>query len=304
MKFEIKNRWTGAVQFERELGAEFETEEFRVRLGAAVKLAIKARADLARADLTGADLTGANLAGANLAGANLARADLTGANLAFANLAGANLAGANLAGADLAFANLAGANLAGANLARADLDRADLDRADLSGADLRSGANLRGAYLRGAKGITLAQSSPLALLKYQRGPIRAFKVVNNRYEGIHQGGVPYLVGTEVISEASTDPFEHCAAGVNVASLDWCLREYNESYRILIVEFTATDIASIPLGTDGKFRLHRCRVICEMPRDEIRRALGKAWSDASSGWAADYELSASGDALDHIRRYGR
>ena len=62
MKFEIKNRLSGAVQFECELGVEFETEAFDVRLGAAVKLAIK----------TGANLTYANLAGAYLAGAYLA----------------------------------------------------------------------------------------------------------------------------------------------------------------------------------------------------------------------------------------
>ena len=36
----------------------------------------------------------------------------------------------------------------------------------------------------------------------------------------------------------------------------------EGFRILIVEFTAKDIAAIPTGTDGKFRLHRCKVVAE------------------------------------------
>ena len=73
-----------------------------IKLGLAVKAAVKARAYLA----------GANLAGANLAGANLARAYLAGANLAGANLARAYLARANLARAYLADAYLADAKSA------------------------------------------------------------------------------------------------------------------------------------------------------------------------------------------------
>ena len=111
MQYEIKHRWTGAVLFTAELGAEYEAKSGGIKLGAAIRLAFRARADLA-----GANLTGANLAGAFLAGADLARADL-----ADAYLAGAFLARANLAGANLAHAYLAGANLARANLARAYL---------------------------------------------------------------------------------------------------------------------------------------------------------------------------------------
>ena len=112
--FQIKSRLTGAVVFTTELGAEFEDKADGVKLGAAVKIAVKARADLARANLAGADLAGADLAGADLARADLADAYLAGAFLARANLAGANLAHAYLAGANLAGAYLARANLAGA----------------------------------------------------------------------------------------------------------------------------------------------------------------------------------------------
>ena len=104
--FEIRNRFTGEVLFTAQIACSPE-ELPSVKLGLAVKCAIKEKANLARADLAGADLAGANLAGANLAGVYLAGADLAGANLA-----GANLAGVYLAGADLAGANLAGANLA------------------------------------------------------------------------------------------------------------------------------------------------------------------------------------------------
>ena len=78
---EIKNRFTGAVITTAEVGIGLNAG---VKLGAAIKVAVKARVDLA----------GANLAGANLALANLAGADLAGANLAGTNLAGAYLASA------------------------------------------------------------------------------------------------------------------------------------------------------------------------------------------------------------------
>ena len=123
-KYEIRNRWSGEVQFTAEITCSPDALP-SVKLGLAVKAGTKARANLARANLAGANLAGANLAdaylaGANLAGANLAGANLAGAYLADANLAGANLARANLADANLADANLAGANLAGANLAGAE----------------------------------------------------------------------------------------------------------------------------------------------------------------------------------------
>ena len=108
MKFEIKNRWSGAVQFECELSAEMAGKEYSLQLGFAVKKAVEAGAYLAGAYLAGANLAGANLAGAYLAGANLAGAYLAGANLAGANLASAYLAGAYLADANLADAYLVG----------------------------------------------------------------------------------------------------------------------------------------------------------------------------------------------------
>ncbi len=148
MKFDIKNRFTGAVQFTAEIECD-EDESVSVKLCLAVRWAYKARADLAGADLAGADLAGANLAGANLAGAKLARANLVGADLADANLARANLARANLARANLAGADLADAYLAGAYLADADLAGANLARADLAGANLAR-ANLAGADLADA----------------------------------------------------------------------------------------------------------------------------------------------------------
>jgi hypothetical protein len=170
--FQIKNRFSGAVQFECELSAEFSGKSYSLQLGFAVKKAIKAGAYLAdayledaylaRADLAGADLAGADLAGAYLAGAYLERADLAGADLAGAYLAGADLAGAYLAGAYLEDAYLARANLAGAYLEDAYLARADLAGADLAGADLA------GAYLAGARNVPDGTTATNPAEPYQR----------------------------------------------------------------------------------------------------------------------------------------
>ena len=164
IKQDIVNRFSGAVMFTAEIECAPDALP-SIKLGLAVQVAVKARANLADANLADANLADANLADAYLAGANLARANLAGANLAGANLAGANLADANLAGANLARANLAranlpranlaGANLADANLARANLARAYLARANLARAYLAD-ANLADAYLAGAKNADFA----------------------------------------------------------------------------------------------------------------------------------------------------
>ena len=114
---EIKHRFSGAVLFFASVDVSLSDG---LRIGAAVKLAIKAHANLTGADLAHANLTGAYLAHANLAHADLAHANLIGAYLAHANLTGAYLAHANLTGANLTGADLADANLADANLTRAN----------------------------------------------------------------------------------------------------------------------------------------------------------------------------------------
>ncbi|MGH7176568.1 MAG: pentapeptide repeat-containing protein [Tepidisphaeraceae bacterium] len=262
MMFEIKNSWDGQVIFKLECGS--------IRL--CVEAAVKA----------GADLSGANLSGANLSGADLSRADLSGADLYRANLSGANLYGADLYGADLSGANLSratlyradlsranlygadlyGADLSGANLSRANLYGADLSRANLYGAGL-SGANLSGANLSGANGIDANRTTQLRILLEQTGSIRAYKLVTAEGIGPFNGGITYEVGKEyAVSDASTDEAVECGPGINLATLDWCMKEWNTGYRILVAEFTAADIAAIPACTDGKFRVRRCRIVAE------------------------------------------
>lgn len=163
------------VLFECEVSAETRGQ----KIGEAVKLALKAGANLTDANLAGADLAGADLDGACLARAYLFNANLACADLACANLDGANMAFANMAFANLAFAcladaNLADANLVGANLAYANLARANLACADLDGAHL-GGANLDGVYLTNVIGvIRIDCGHPWPLIIRNGDPVMAY----------------------------------------------------------------------------------------------------------------------------------
>jgi hypothetical protein len=217
-----------------------------------------------QAILSGADLSRANLYGANLYGADLSRANLYGANLYGANLSGANLSGANLYGADLSGANLSRANLSGANLYGADLSGANLSRANLYG------ANLSGANLSGAPGFNKHLGTPLRILLDQPGKIRAYKLVSaTGLSPMHYPMLKYVKGKTVsIKDVDTREDVHCGAGVNLATLDWVMGHWSPGQRILVAEFTAKDIAAIPHGTDGKFRVHKCKIVGEKNLKEI------------------------------------
>ena len=89
MKFAIRNRWTGNVQFECELDAEIAGKSLSIQLGFAVRKAAATGADLRDAVLRGADLRGAVLRGAVLRDADLRDADLRDAVLRGADLSGA-----------------------------------------------------------------------------------------------------------------------------------------------------------------------------------------------------------------------
>ena len=213
-------------------GAVLYTAEHAQDVRAAVREAVAKRAYLQGADLRGADLQRADLQGAYLRGAYLQRADLRGADLQ-----------------------------------RADLQGAYLQRADLQGAYLR-GAYLQGADLRGAKDLNPFAVNDLLLLQHQVGKIRMYKVVTAEGYGPFNGGIKYEVGeTYEVENANCDPEIQCAAGIHLATLPWCIREWSPGYRILLCEFTAKDVAAIPIG-DGKFRVKRCKVVKEVDLAEI------------------------------------
>jgi len=101
------------------------------------------------------------------------------------------------------------------------------------------------------------------MLLDQPGTIHAYKLVTADGVGPFNGGITYQIGQSYeVADADTDANESCSRGIHVATLDWCLRHYSSGYRILIVAFTAQDIAAIPTGGEGKFRLFRCAVVGE------------------------------------------
>src|SRR3990167_9012667 len=158
--------------------------------------------------------------------------------------------------------SLQGADLQGANLRGADLLGADLRGANLWVANLQ-GADLQGANLWGAKNFNKYTTTPLYGMLDQPGKIIAYKIVNNRNEGIYNGGLVYTIGATIEEKgADTNEFKNCCEGINLATLDWCMREWKPGYKILLAEFTKEDIACIPVGSDGKFRVYRCRIIGE------------------------------------------
>ena len=204
--------------------------------------------------------------------ANLEKANLNGVSLCFANLQHASMEHASLIKADLRRANLTYACLLKANLQNADLNNtnfqyANLRYANFEGTDIRD-ADFRGADLKGAKGINKFMTSPLHAMKLEPGPLYAYKLVNAYNEGAFKYGLYYNPGSIVSCEADKDEFEHCSFGINLATLDWCIKMHKKGLKILQCEFMPEDIAAIPLGTDGKFRVSKCKVLKEIDLKEI------------------------------------
>jgi hypothetical protein len=238
------------------------------------------RANLWNADLQDADLQYANLQYANLQYANLQYANLWNANLQYANLQyadlwNANLQYANLQDADLRDADLQYANLRNANLWNADIQDADLQDANLRNANLRNAnlrdADLRDADLRDAKGLSMHYRSNLNILKYQKGKLRAFKYLNGN-SGPYQNSIYEVSKTYEVDDVDRDIYNLCGRGINVASIEWCLRDANfdldKTY--IEVEFDVKDIVCIPFASDGKFRVKKIRVVRKLSKKEIEK----------------------------------
>ena len=173
------------------------------------------------------------------------------------SLSGANLSRAYLSGADLSRADLSGAYLSGADLSGANLSGADLFRANLSGADLS-----------GADGINKYTTSSMYMLLDQVGEIRAYKLVTQNGNGPHYPTITYDVGNEYTEpNFEADERVSCGPGINLASLDWCLKEWKPGYRILVASFESKhgteDNICVPIGSDGKFRVRSCKIVSEV-----------------------------------------
>lgn len=162
--------------------------------------------------------------------------------------------------ADLRDACLRGADLRGAYLRDADLRGAHLQRADL-----------RGAYLRGAAGCNKHRTTHLYGMLDQIGPIRAYKVVTDKWTGPHYPTITYRIGEEYEADVLMDDNKQCGVGINLATLDWCINNWEPGYHILIAEFEITDPSTdicIPIASDGKFRVRKCKIVGEKNLEEL------------------------------------
>jgi hypothetical protein len=230
-------------------------------------------ADLRGADLRGADLYGADLYGADLRGADLRDANLRGADLRDANLCGADLREATLYGADLRDATLYGANLRGADLRDANLCGANLRGANLRGANLRD-ADLCGADLRDAKNLPRYYTADLNILLSQKNRLTAYKYLDKYMRSpVNSSKITYKVGEEYTVKANPDRLEDCGAGLNIASLEWCLRQTGgdvDNYKYIEVTFEPSDLV-IPYFTDGKFRVNKLTVERKLTKKELKES---------------------------------
>ena len=163
-----------------------------------------------------------------------------------------------------------------ADISEADLSEADLSEANLWRADLR-GANLKGANLWEAKNLSPIYQSDLSILKYQKGKIRAFKFLDGDKSPFQEDKITYKVGKTYSlkkDKCNFDEYELCGSGLNIATLDWCLREtecdLGKTY--IEVEFTAKDIVAIPYNSDGKFRVKKLKVIKKLTKKELEKYL--------------------------------
>jgi hypothetical protein len=183
------------------------------------------------------------------------RADLRSANLRSADLSSANLRSADLSSADLSLANLRSADLSSANLRSADLSSADLSLANLSSADFDEPIYISDLY-------------SLKLLPKDT-TLTYWKFLKNGKSPIQDSGkIKYVVGkTYTEKDCNKDEFDECGAGLNVATIQWCLKNTigNDSVELIECQFKVSDIVAIPYWTDGKFRVKRLKVLRKISR---------------------------------------
>jgi hypothetical protein len=115
-----------------------------------------------------------------------------------------------------------------------------------------------------AKGFVLVTEDNLDEIEtmHSNTKLVAFKFTNAQGKSpMHSHpSLTYKTGHVVeVKNADTDKNDTCSHGVNVATRAWCENEHRGDSRLFLVHFTPKDIACVPHGTDGKFRLFRCTV---------------------------------------------
>ena len=155
--------------------------------------------------------------------------------------------------------SLCNANLCDANLRNANLCDANLYNAYLCNANLCD-ANLYNAYLCDANlcdiKINNIYRTDLNILKLQKNNIIVYKYLRKNMQSPYQN-FKYEIGKKYTSKnADIDEFKLCGAGINVATLEWCLNDCKndlDNNVIIECEVNPKDLI-IPFNSDGKFRI--------------------------------------------------
>jgi len=135
-------------------------------------------------------------------------------------------------------------------------ERANLTGADLTGADL-TGAKTAKTILDNLNWLTY-----IGITHNERGYAYAYKLINERGEGPFNGGINYLEAKSfAVAEVDPDVHAHCSYGIHLATFQWCLRNKQDGYRVLLMRFYVDD-AVCPVGSDGKFRVRKCTRVGE------------------------------------------
>ncbi len=120
MKFDVLNRFTGAVQFTAEIDCA-EDAPISIKLRLAVLWGITNGSNLCDCDLSGSNLSDCDMSDCSLRGRNLRLCNGSDRHLRGSNLSDCDLRGSNLRGSNLRYSNLRGSNLRDCDLRYSNL---------------------------------------------------------------------------------------------------------------------------------------------------------------------------------------
>lgn len=164
---------------------------------------------------------------------------------------------------------LNGVDFRGVDLSFADFTGAELKRTNFTGARL-TGAKLSSADTSQAIGLATTSTEAFEIETGADGTLLGYKLVDENFQGIfyRDQAMFYRVGAFVqAKKVQRDPFSLCGEGINLATIAWCQAtrktlspKLQKGSQIVVAAFTKGDLAVIPKGSTGKYRVERCLVL--------------------------------------------
>lgn len=114
--------------------------------------------------------------------------------------------------------------------------------------------------------LDIRSDADIGKLRKHEGLVRAYKYTDKDAKSPVQraNAILYEEGKDYeVKDANTDDGADCAAGINLASVDYC-KQYmkaSDGHRAFAFEFHTDDLAAVPGG--GKFRVFKCKCIEEL-----------------------------------------